>query len=142
MAATPSSVHAVEFVTQQQRNATAGRRRQVESILACAEHLAPDDAFLLRQVFEHGLRIEDIARQARLPRLRVYRRVRILLSRIDLPLFRFVVGHASLLDPATRKVARLVVCHGLPQRETADRLGISLHQVRQRLARVQTLANL
>ncbi|MEX2216646.1 MAG: hypothetical protein WD768_21210 [Phycisphaeraceae bacterium] len=142
MPASPSPVQSVEMLDHRQRGATVPRRRQVESILARAEHLPAADAFLLRQVYEHGLRIEDIARQAHWPRTRVYRHIRNLLIRIELPLFSFLITHADLLDKPTRRVACLVVFEGLSQRDAAARLGLSLHQVRQSFARVQALSQL
>jgi len=117
-----------------------GRRRQVERVLELAGHLGAKDAFLVRQVFECGLKVVDIARQAGCGRGKVYLQLRSALRRMRAPLFAFAVAQGDLFSPTVRRTAQLVICQGLSQKEAAARTCRSLHAVRQDLHTVRALA--
>lgn len=119
-----------------------GARDRVESVLGLAEHLPEDDRLLLRQVYELGLTVPQIARQMQRPRGQVYRRVQRVLRRMGSPLFRYVAGHQRILPAELRPVATHCVLSGLSVRRAADRSRMTLHEIRSRLQALKMLARM
>ena len=119
-----------------------GARQRAETVLALAEHLPEDDRVLLRQVFELGLTVPQIARQMDRPRGRVYRRVQRVLRRMATPLFRYVAGHQRILPAELRPVATFCVLAGLSVRHAAGRSRMTLHEIRCRLQALKMLARM
>jgi DNA-directed RNA polymerase specialized sigma24 family protein len=124
------------------RGLRAGRRSQVERLLALAEHLAPAEAFLVRQVYEHGLRISDIALQQGVPQSQVRTKLKALVRRMGSPLFVFFAGHRDLIARDAARTADLIICKGVSQRQAARLTGQSLHTVRQHMHTIAALARL
>lgn len=120
----------------------AGRRGQVERLLALAEYVQPAEAFLLRQVYEHDLSIVDIAAQRGIHPARVRRQLHALVRRMGRPLFTFLAGHRDLIGKDAARAADLVICKGLTLRAAAQAAGQSLHTLRQHLHTVAALARL
>jgi len=118
------------------------QRGLADGVLAMAVHLGDEDRFLIEQVFDHGIRMSDIARQRGRSRSTVQYHVKKILIRIRSPLFRFLVGHGDLLLVELRRTGKAVILEGRPLREAAQLLGLSLHTVRQHLAAIQALARL
>jgi DNA-directed RNA polymerase specialized sigma24 family protein len=119
----------------------AGHRVQVERILAFAAHLPADDRFLIRQVFEFGAAVPDIARQKGCLRGVVYRRIQRILRRMRAPLFAYVVARQDLLAPPLARAGRLVAVEGLTLEAAAAALGCTLHTLRARIATIKTMAH-
>ena len=82
-----STVERVALVSDAGDERRSGHRRQVERVLELAGHLGVKDAFLVRQVYECGLKVADIARQAGCDRGRIYLQLRSALRRLRSPLF-------------------------------------------------------
>lgn len=122
------------------RSRQSARRRLVESILESARFVLPDDQILLRQAFEFGLSISDIARLLRSNRNTIYRRIRAIVARIRSPLFAYAAKHRRAFDPTLRQIADIVVLQGQGQREASLATGLSLHQVRKHLYALAALA--
>ncbi len=120
----------------------AGGRDRMETLLALAEHLPDDERVLLRQVFELGLTVPQIARQTQRPRGHVYRRVQRILRRLNSPLFRYVAGHQRILPAELRAIAGLAVLAGLSVRQTARRARLTLHEVRSRVMALKMLSQM
>lgn len=120
--------------------ARAGRRERVEWVLERAEHLPAGDRFLLRQVFEFGASVGDIARQMGRLRGVIYRRIRRLLRRLRNPLFAYVVARGDLLPPPLRQAGWLVAVEGRSLENAAAAIGCSRHVVRVRIAAIRRMA--
>ncbi len=120
----------------------AGGRDRIESLLALAEHLPEEERLLLRQVFELGLTIPQVARQTQRPRGHVYRRVQRILRRLSTPLFRYVAGHQRILPAECRAIASLAVLAGLSVRQIAQRTRLTIHEVRSRVQALKMLARM
>jgi DNA-directed RNA polymerase specialized sigma24 family protein len=118
------------------------RRDRVERLLALSEHLPPSDRLLLRQVFERGNTVADIARLAGTCPRKLRRRLRALIRRTRDPLFRHFILHQDLLPPPARRSVQLHILQGKSLRAAADLTGHSLHQVRQHLLIARTLAGI
>lgn len=120
--------------------ALAARRSQVECLLDRACRLGDRDRLLVQQVLRHGISMADIARLADLKPQQVRRRLRTLLQRMRSPLFIFLDSHAQGLPRDTRLVAQRIVFGGQSLRAAAADLNLSLHQVRQHMRSLHTLA--
>ncbi len=115
-------------------------RDHAERVLALAEHLSEPDRLLVEQVYRHGLPAAEVARLMGVPPRTMQRRLAALVRRTADPLFRFVAGHLDLIPEPARTPARRHFLQGQPLREIAQRLGLTLHQVRQHTEAVRTLA--
>ena len=116
------------------------KRDAVETLLGLAEHLPPRERMLLQQVFGRGAKVTEVAAISRKPARELRKQISHIIDRTRRPLFRFVVAHQDELPESLRLVARHVVLHGRPMRETADRLQISLHKVRRWMNALEGLA--
>ncbi len=129
---------------------------QIDAILRRARWLDPDDAALLRAVYEQARPVAEIARLLDVDPRSVRRRVRILSERVLHPRFlvaaRVVRPDADLRrlvpepDPAAwppnrRRVAEAMVIRGLNMRDASIALGLSLHTVRRHIDAIHALAD-
>ena len=118
------------------------QRIHSDRVLSLAVHLAPNERFLIEQVFQHGLKLSDIARQQGKSRSTTQYHVKQLLKRMGNPLFRFLVVHGDVLSPAVKRTGELVIHQGQSLRRVADELGLTLHTVRQHLDTIKSLARI
>lgn len=118
------------------------QRSRSDQVLSLAAHLRPEERFLIQQVFEHGLKLSDIARQQGKSRSTVQYHVKQLLRRMGHPLFRFMIAHEDVLPQPVRLTGKRVILEGRSLRETAQSRRISLHAVRQHMQTIQSLARL
>jgi DNA-directed RNA polymerase specialized sigma24 family protein len=116
------------------------KRAHAERVLAMAEHLGPSDRALLRGIYDQGMTASDFAQAAGTRPRGIRRRVRRLVRRLNSPIFLMVAGSAEGWPEPRRKVGELVFLKGWSQRETATRLGMSLHRVRQEVSTIHALA--
>ncbi len=120
----------------------AGGRGLVERLLERAAHLEPEDRRLVEQVLDAGESLRNLAARHRVPPRNLQRRYRNTLRRLASPEFIFIARFADRLPPRHRRAAQLIYLRGFSQRRTADAAGLSLHEVRQAVRAVQTLARL
>ena len=119
-----------------------GHRARMERLLALAEALPDEDRLLVRQVYEIGLTIAEIARQAERPRGRIHRRLQGILRRMRRPLFRYVAAHRAILPVELRRVAELKAIHGLSGRRIAAITRQTQHAVRFKIEALRALAQM
>ena len=114
-----------------------GVREMSERILGRAEYLEPADRALLEQVLERGVPPRQIAVLSGVSTRTVQRRVRNLMRRLTDPRVVCVLGEHRKWDRPTRAVALGVWVRGWTLRQTAARLGLTLHNVRQHVLTVR-----
>lgn len=125
-----------------------GRRRDVAAhIVQCAAELPEDDRTLITAVFAEGRTVLALARRqtsdpAAIAALavRLRRRVRRLTHRLLDPAFDLVRTRSCTWSPALARVGHARYILGLSIRETADRLRLSTHTVRNLSQVIRTLA--
>ncbi|MBL8756964.1 MAG: hypothetical protein JNK35_00875 [Phycisphaerae bacterium] len=139
-------------------------REQIETLVARARFLPPDDRLLVQAIYVHGTAICDFAALTdRCPRS-VSRRLQSILHRIRSPEYVYVTAHASeyLRDPRedrpaapatesprrarsaselVRRIARDCIIEGKPLRQLARELGVSYFSLRQRRIALRALAD-
>lgn len=139
-------------------------REQIETLVARARFLPPDDRLLVQAVYVHGTAICDFAALTdRCPRS-VSRRLQSILHRLRSPEFVYVTARASeyLADPGddrppaapteaprrarsaselVRRIARDCIIEGKPLRQLARELGVSYFSLRQRRIALRALAD-
>jgi DNA-directed RNA polymerase specialized sigma24 family protein len=106
------------------------RREVVDRIVEGSVWLTPADRALVLAYYRDGQRATEIARLANEPVRALRRRLRRAVRRVLSPEFAFVVEAHAGWSPTRRRVARACVLEGWSQRETSERLGLSLHTVR------------
>ena len=104
-----------------------------EILLNRAELLEPEDRALLRLAFDRGASLGEVAAVMGASRGTVSRRINKLLARLQQPGFLHLYREDAELSPLTRRVAQAYYIGGLPQRAVAQRLGLSLHRIREQL---------
>ena len=114
-------------------SASAKMTAGAEILLNRAELLEPEDQALLRLAFDRGASLGEVAAVMGANRGTVSRRIKRLLARLQQPGFLQLYREDAQLAPLTRRVAQAYYIRGLPQRAVAQRLGLSLHQIRQQL---------
>lgn len=138
-------------------------REQIETLVARARFLPPDDRLLVHAVYVHGTAICDFAALTdRCPRS-VSRRLQSLLDRLRSPEYVYVTAHANqyLSEPVAapqaapgdqasrrvlpvsaqiRRIARDCIVEGKPLRQLARELGVSYFSLRQRRIALRALA--
>lgn len=129
-------------MTQADQARRTDQRSHSDLVLSLASYLRDDERFLIEQVFEHGLRLSDIARQQGKNRSTMQYHVKQILRRMGNPLFRFLVAHEDVLPKPVRLTGRRVIFEGHSLREAARLRRISLHAVRQHMQTIQSLARL
>jgi DNA-directed RNA polymerase specialized sigma24 family protein len=112
-------------------------REMSERILNRAEFLDPEDRALLEQVLERGVPPREIAVLSGRSTRSVQRRVRNLMRRLADPGVVCVLREHRRWERPTGAVALAVWVRGWTLRHTAERLGLSLHRVRQQVATVR-----
>lgn len=122
-------------LTKYQRSEIFDRRRRqgrdlAETLVARAEHLLPEDRALLNAIYRDGASAREIATLTGVSPKSVRLRIRKLAQRALDPRFAFVLVYQNNWAPTRRKVATEHVLHGLPLRETAKRLNLTLYTVR------------
>ena len=125
---------------EQHRQRVDHGRDHAERVLALAEHLDERDRLLVEQVYRHGLPAAEVARLLGVRPRTMQRRLARLVERMIDPMYRFVAAHLDLIPEAARAPAKRHFLQGQSQRDVARRLGITLHQVRQHIDAVRTLA--
>lgn len=131
----------IEYVAQADAQNTLRRRRQIEHILALAQHLDEADRLLIEQVFGQGMPVAKLARLAGKPARRLQRRVQVLVQHMNQPIFTFIVSHRDLLPRPARASAEMVLLRRRSLRAAARSTGLSLHRVRQHVRTVQAMAS-
>ena len=111
----------------------------IERILELAEHLPPQDRALLESVYKAGMAPMTIALASGQSRSRVCGKLRRLMRRLQSPLYQFAVRHRRDWPSERRAIAESVILRGQTQRATAAIMGLSLHQVRVELSRIEFL---
>lgn len=115
------------------------KRERIERVLFRARYLDPPDRILLVQVFDRGVRPHQIATLNNLTTRTIQRRVDALCRRLLDPQVVAILRAHSRWSAYTAGVALSVWVKGWTFRQTADRLGISLHEVRQQVQIVRGL---
>lgn len=108
-------------------------------LLELAEFLPDEDRVLLQAVYDRGMSPIEFARAIRARPRAIRHRVRGLVERVSSPLFQFVATQQGAWTSQRRLIAELNVLRGRSQRDVAQRLGVSLHLVRQELLRIRVL---
>ncbi len=115
------------------------QRALAERILDYVDPLRTGDRALLRAIYDRGMTASDFARAVGQRPRTVRRRVQRLLERIGSDHFQFVLRQRQDWPSTRRRVAELVFLQGASQRQTAASTGLSLHQIRQEIARIRFL---
>ncbi len=136
------SIAHLATITTEQAARGRGRRDQYEQLLFLAQHLGEPDRLLIEQVYQHKMNPAEIARLMGQHSRTVRGRLRRIINHLRRPEFRFMVLRADLLAPTTRRVAELVILRRMSLRRAAHELDCTLHNVRQHVQAVQTLARL
>ncbi|MCZ6834480.1 MAG: hypothetical protein O7G85_01775, partial [Planctomycetota bacterium] len=116
--------------------ATMERRQRMnatERLLELVEYLSPSDRALLEAVYHRGMKPTELARAINARPRMIRSRVQRIVQRLNSPLFKFVSGHRADWPRLRREVGELIVLKGTSQRDTAAKLGVSLHRVRQEM---------
>ena len=117
------------------------QRGLVGQLLELASHLAPADRALVEAVYDRGMSPAEFARAVKAQPRSLRMRVSRIVGRLGSPLYRYVVTHRRDWPVERRGVADQIILRGATQRDTAARLGVSLHRVRQELARLRVMAD-
>ena len=112
-------------------------RELSERVLDKSIHLPTGDRVLVEQLLRYGFSIREIARLTEKSPSSVSRRMKSVMKRMDDPMFEFVVNRSDFIPRESRVTARLVYVEGFSLRESARKLGVSLHEIRKRVARVR-----
>ena len=115
------------------------RRELVERLVERAELVGPPDRALVLAYYRDGQSAADIARLAGEPVRSLRRRLRRVVQRMLSPRFEFVAAHRHTWTPTRRRVAGACVLEGRTLRDTAERLGLSLHCVRRHHDAIQAM---
>ena len=115
------------------------RRQWADRVLQRSAFLNPLDRCLVRQVLGEGVRPADLAPVAGVSARTIQRRVRNLADRLTDPDVVFILRHHRRWPRQTASVALALWIRGLTQRQAAERLGLSLHQVRQQAQAIRAL---
>jgi len=121
---------------------TTQQRGQVEKVLARAQHLDKSDRVLLEQVLDKGLRASDLAIVSGVSVRTMQRRVQRLCRRLTDPQVIYVLRHHEQWERQTARIAMAVWVRGWTLRETAKRLGTTLHHVRQNVNAANALIDM
>lgn len=130
----------MKSLTAEDQDRRTGQRTHSDQVLSLAAYLRPQERFLIEQVFEHGLRLSDIAGQLGKCRSTVQYHVKQLLRRMGSPLFRFMVVHNDTLNATLKRTGSKVILQGYSLRDAAASLGLSLHTVRCHIQSIQALS--
>ena len=107
------------------------RRSDLAStIVTRALHLRGQDRSLVLAMYSDGKSAAEIARLGNLEPRQVRRRIKNALIRMQSPVFIFVLNHQSNWSSTRRKVASSLFREGHSIRQTAEDLGLKVHQVR------------
>ena len=109
----------------------AQERCSVERLLERAEYLDPPERLLLEQILCGGVAVEHLARLAGTEPRKLQRKVRRLIAALGHPNAEWIVRHGHKLAGLQRQIAIRLWMQGLSLRQTARRLDLSLHDVRQ-----------
>jgi len=112
-----------------------------DSIVTRAIHLKGQDKSLVLAMYQDGCSAAQIARLGNQNPRQVRRRIKLALTRMNDPLFIFVVTHQSNWSPTRRKIAQSLFQAGNSIRQTADQLNIKIHQVRRHRTAILELMN-
>ncbi len=105
-------------------------REQAETLVLRAALLAPEDRALIVAVYRDGSSARDAALVRGVSARSVRQRIRALVRRMASARFEFVARALDAMPAERRAVARAVALEGRALRDTARRLGLSLHTVR------------
>lgn len=100
------------------------------TIVTRAQHLKGQDRSLVLAMYSDGLSAAEIARLGNLEPRQVRRRIKNALIRMQSPVFTFVLNHQSNWSSTRRKIASSIFREGHSIRQTAEDLGLKIHQVR------------
>lgn len=116
-------------------------RELAELLARRAEVLEPQDRELIRLHFGEGLTAVALARvRGEAPR-RLRAKLRRLASRLVSPRFEAVLRRRADWPRRRRMVASAVILRGHSFRDTAEELGLTLHQVRREMSVVEALVS-
>ncbi len=115
----------------------ADRRLQTERVLMRASWLAPADRALVEQVLQRGVRPHQIAAIAGVTTRTIQRRLARLIDRLTDPDCEFILRHHRQWDKPAGDVAIAIWIRGLTFRQTAEQLGMTLHNVRQQVQMIR-----
>ena len=118
----------------------ANLRANVDRLLDLARHLPEPDRALIEQVYQHGIKLAEIARLIGQSPGRVQRRITRLLKLMRKPQYIFLARHQDILPPPVRETCRELFFEGQSLRRIAQHHGTTLHQVRKHLATFEALA--
>ncbi len=123
----PSTSHAPG---RHDTGAATARRTRAERLMAVAPHLPSDERALIHQVYGDGRSATEVARLTGDSPRAVRARLARITTRVDDPLFAWVVVHERALPPLLRAIAKGNILHHRPLRDVARERGLSYHQAR------------
>jgi len=115
------------------------KRQWADRVLQRSAFLSPPDRTLLRQVLGEGARPADLAHVTGVSARTIQRRVRNLAKRLTNPEVVHILRHHRRWPRTTAAVALALYVRGLTQRQAAEQLGLSLHQLRQHAQAIRAL---
>ncbi len=110
-----------------------------DQVLNRARFLDPVDRTLVEQVLAKGVLPRELAVVAGVSTRSIQRRVRELLGRLNDPQVLAVLRQHGSWEPEVAEVALAVWVRRWTLRDTARRMNLSLHQVRQHVLAIRTL---
>ena len=110
-----------------------------ETLLHRAEFLDPKDQALLKQSLERGANATEIAKLMGVPPRQIQRKLKRLMTHLIDPRVVQILRHHREWDKRTRGVALSYFVRGWTLREVADRLKMTLHEVRKRKIEIQAI---
>lgn len=114
-------------------------RDHAEAIIARSQFLSGSDRAIIESIYSEGLTAAEIAAiRDECPRA-IRRRVRSVVTRLQTPLFAFVVQQRPNFSPLRRRIATMCVLHGHSIRAAAERTGLTLHAVRKHMHAIHAL---
>jgi len=115
------------------------RRDRTDCLVARAAFLPAADRILIEGYFREGRTIKTLAEAADVPPRAMSRRIRRLSQRLLSDRFAFVLRNYESWSPARRRVATATILHGYSMRAAADRLRMSLYNVRRHSEAIRAL---
>ena len=114
-------------------------RDLVATLVERAAYLPQDERELIVSVYRDSRKITEVAALLDIPPRRLSVRVRKLVKRLLDPRFAFVARNREHWPRTRRRVGTMRVLFGRTMRQTADDLGLTLHQIRQHEAAIHAL---
>lgn len=116
------------------------RTQLTHTLCALTRELPESDRALLERYLVDGVPTSTLAAELGIARRGVTRRVHALLARANSAEYRLIARCSARMARVDARIGHALFCEGLPLREAARKLGLSVHTVREARARLCAMA--